>query len=67
MHMGHRRSRGWRRGTGSRQGGTYWGGMTYDRNTRARVTFRLQWIFRDDRAALQGYQRVFDRRVFFRV
>ena len=58
MHMGHRRSRGGGRGTESRQGGTYWGRLTCNRNTQARVTFRLRSVLRDNRSSLRGYERV---------
>ena len=44
-------------------GRTYWGRLTCDRNTRARVTFRLRQALGDNRFALQSYRRVFERRV----
>ena len=47
MHVGHSGSRGGWRGTGSRRGGTYWDRLTYDKNTWARVTFRLRRVLRD--------------------
>ena len=47
-----------------RRGGTYWGRLTCDRNTWARVTFGLRRVLKDNRSALWGYQRVSNRRGF---
>ena len=47
------------------KGGTYWGRLTCDRNTRTRVNFRLRWVLKGNRSALRGYRRVSNRRGFF--
>ena len=55
MNMGH---------LGSRGGGrvsTSWGRLTCDRDTRARATFILRQVLRDNRSLLRGYWRVSNR------